>query len=573
VFRGYDPDQDRVVAIKAFSLDLTPEQASDLAADLQRLSLIKIAHPFIIFPLGAGADGSTPYVVEEYFVADSADVALKQYGPAPLPDALRLIGQLAGALDAATAVGVHHGALHPRDVLVAPHEVRLTGLGVVPALERVGFRPQARRPYAAPERMAGGPITLSSDVFSLACIAFELVTGRRPVPSGDAVTVDTSAIKAADSAALAEVFARVLSATPADRHPSALAFAAALKHALTGEPLQVGAEIDSSRPRRAIRPHRIVPPPEPKLPIELGAKAPEPASPPLPSFLEEYEVIPPGGSESASDTSEMARAARTPAEIVIAPQPVAPVAVSLAIPPAVLDARPAPVVLHEPTVVPPAEQEPAPVADPMSQAEPLDRVLVPVLAPAPDVRQASVPMFSTYSDEPPREAVVALFRKHFVLMLGMLAVTFALGLAVGYFASPRDGRAASVAAAAAVPAPAASSALTPAPPAQATGAPGQPAAKPAPPQARRDTAPTTSAARPGVAASGTLVVSSKPSGARVLVDGHAVGTTPVTLRTIAPGSHKIRLELAGHRAWSSTVRVAAGRQRKVAASLDRRPGG
>ena len=157
VFRGYDPEQDRVVAIKAFFLDLTPEQAPTLAAELDRLSsLVDSRTPSSSRRSPAGTRAPSVYLVQEYFVAESADVALKQYGPAPVPDALRLIGQLAGALDAAAAAGVHHGALHPRDVLVAPHEVRLTGLGVVPGPRARGV-PAAAAPALRRARADDGP--------------------------------------------------------------------------------------------------------------------------------------------------------------------------------------------------------------------------------------------------------------------------------------------------------------------------------------------------------------------------------------------------------------------------------
>jgi serine/threonine-protein kinase len=238
VFRAYDPEADRAVAVKSFPLDITPEQARELATELERLVGPGLTHPSIITPLAAGVDGATAYLVEQFFVAESLDVALKQYGPAPVPDTLRLVGQLAAALDFASAAGVHHGAIHPRDILVAPHEVRLTGLGVVGALERIGYRPSVRRPYAAPERRDPRTWGTPADIFSLACIAFELLTGRRPSATGGLQAPDVEAITAADHVALTEVFARALSVTPEDRFPTALAFAAALKHALTGEPLQ-----------------------------------------------------------------------------------------------------------------------------------------------------------------------------------------------------------------------------------------------------------------------------------------------------------------------------------------------
>lgn len=332
VFRGYDPEHDRAVAIKAFSLDLTPEQARDLAADLARLPTLALGHPSMIAPLGAGVDGSTAYLVEEYFVAESADVALKQYGPAPVPDAMRVVGQLAGALDVAAAALVHHGALHPRDILVAPHEVRLTGLGVVAALERVGFRTAARRPYAAPERLSGGPFGAAADIFSLACVSYELVTGRRPTLSGETVSVDTDAVQAADAGALAETFARALSLRPDDRHPSALSFAAALKHALTGEPLQTPAEPERPRSRRGAKGGRKAPilsldadraevsdPASPASDALAAQTAPEVRVADEPGVLpDDLPLAPPLGTPSTDDVrAEMqqheASAERTPA--------------------------------------------------------------------------------------------------------------------------------------------------------------------------------------------------------------------------------------------------------------------
>ena len=76
----------------------------------------------------------------EFVAADSFDVVVRDYGPAPAAEALRIATQLAGALDFAAVVNVAHGALHPRDVLVSPDETRLTGLGIAQALERIDVR-------------------------------------------------------------------------------------------------------------------------------------------------------------------------------------------------------------------------------------------------------------------------------------------------------------------------------------------------------------------------------------------------------------------------------------------------
>ena len=68
---------------------------------------------------------------------------------------------------------------------------------------------------------------------------------------------------------------------------------------------------------------------------------------------------------------------------------------------------------------------------------------------------------------------------------------------------------------------------------------------------------------------GALAVDSRPTGAKVFVDGTLVGTTPMALPSVPAGSHAIRLEHEGYRLWSSSVRIVASEQNRVTASLER----
>jgi hypothetical protein len=67
---------------------------------------------------------------------------------------------------------------------------------------------------------------------------------------------------------------------------------------------------------------------------------------------------------------------------------------------------------------------------------------------------------------------------------------------------------------------------------------------------------------------GELRVDSRPRGARVLLDNAPVGTTPLLLPGIRPGSHTVRLELPGYHPVSTSVNVEAGGRARVAASLE-----
>ena len=136
VFRAYDADRARLVAVKVLRLDVPPERLHQLVAELERLIAAELAHPVVAAPIATGTDGLVIYLAQEYVPADSLDVVLRDEGPPVPADALRVAAQLAGALDFAAAAKVYHGVLHPRDVLIAQDETRLTGLGVAAAIEK-----------------------------------------------------------------------------------------------------------------------------------------------------------------------------------------------------------------------------------------------------------------------------------------------------------------------------------------------------------------------------------------------------------------------------------------------------
>jgi len=72
-----------------------------------------------------------------------------------------------------------------------------------------------------------------------------------------------------------------------------------------------------------------------------------------------------------------------------------------------------------------------------------------------------------------------------------------------------------------------------------------------------------------VAGAGTLVADSRPGGARVVLDGRAIGKTPLKLANVKAGTHTVRLELDGYRVWTAEITVAGGRDTRVAGSLER----
>jgi hypothetical protein len=233
VFRTFEPDGDRLVALKAFYLDLTPEQARTLADLLLGTREAAASHPVLVPTIDAGVADDIPYLATEYVAAESLDVAIRHYAPAPIDTAFPLIVQLADGLDSAHACGLMHGALHLRDLFLTPELARIAGFGVVPALEQVGQKGPLRRPYTAPEQMSTDKSGPAADRFALAAIVYELLTGRRASGPGDHMTEQLTCVAGPRGAArLAPVFASALAVAPGERPASARVFADQLADAV-----------------------------------------------------------------------------------------------------------------------------------------------------------------------------------------------------------------------------------------------------------------------------------------------------------------------------------------------------
>ena len=292
VYRAHSADDGREVAVKLFKLDLTPEQASDLATSLARLCQRVPAHPHIPKYLAAGLAGSSAWLAEEYVPADALDARLRRRTGGGLRQSLPLLRQVAAAMDAAAEAGLHHGALHPRDILISTTgDVRVTGFGVADAVAAAGGAPPIRRPYTAPERTGTTqrPADAAADVFSLGTIAVEMLTGRRPIGTGaTAVGFVSGVSEGIDADACRRALGRALADGPRERFATATAFVAALARAAevpARERAPADAPAGQAAPDSAVAPVSSVAAPHsvPRAPIDQPAPPPAPDARPGPS--------------------------------------------------------------------------------------------------------------------------------------------------------------------------------------------------------------------------------------------------------------------------------------------------
>jgi protein kinase-like protein len=194
VHLAHDLRMERSVAIKvvippkngALSDPFEDQIQNDLAEEARRGANLR--HPAITLVYDHARDDHFPYTVFEFIDGPSLRDQLRRWGRLPLAEVQRMVGQLAPGLDFAHDRSVIHRDLKPENIrLKDQSQYVLLDFGLVKDFRRwADLRAFSGTPaYAAPEQTAGLPFDGRSDQYSLALIAYELITGRRAFESED----------------------------------------------------------------------------------------------------------------------------------------------------------------------------------------------------------------------------------------------------------------------------------------------------------------------------------------------------------------------------------------------------
>jgi eukaryotic-like serine/threonine-protein kinase len=250
VYLAEDLKHHRKVALKV----LRPELGSLLGPE-RFVREIRMAaalnHPHILplydsgqIPAPAGEDGPLFYVMP-YVTGESLRQKLARETQLPVEQALAIVRQVAGALDHAHAHGLIHRDIKPENILLHEGEAMVTDFGIAVApgvadgerLTATGLLVGTPE-YMSPEQAAGErTLDARSDLYSLACVLYELLTGEPPYLGATAQATITKRftdpapsvrrLRPAVSPAVDRAIIKALAWVPADRFASAGAFAAA----------------------------------------------------------------------------------------------------------------------------------------------------------------------------------------------------------------------------------------------------------------------------------------------------------------------------------------------------------
>lgn len=247
VYEAYDTVKGREVAVKLLSEELAADPTYQVRFRRESQAAARLAEPHVIPIHDWGVIDGVLFIDMRLVRGVDLRTLLRGRGPLSPARAVGIIEQIASALDAAHASNLVHRDVKPANILVTDQDFAyLADFGIAhtegdSAVTLVGMAVGSYI-YMAPERFDVGPVTGRADVYSLACVLHECLTGATPFPSGSMNVLIKSHLSDPPPrpstqapgvpAALDEVIRRGMAKDPADRFPAASALAAAARAAL-----------------------------------------------------------------------------------------------------------------------------------------------------------------------------------------------------------------------------------------------------------------------------------------------------------------------------------------------------
>lgn len=251
VWRGSDTRLHRTVAIKVLHAGLSNDEVFRRRFEVEARAVAALQAPGIvnIFDYGEdrGPDGALCYLIMEFVEGRSLASILAQHGRIEPGELMKILADTAEAIDAAHRSGIIHRDVKPGNILITRREgkPKIVDFGIARAHGEAGLTStgmiMGTAAYASPEQLNGHELTGSSDIYSLGVAAYECLSGRKPFNGDTPAAIIAGHIGHQPPPlppeippAIAQLITRTLAKDPAQRWPSAAAFAQACREAGAG---------------------------------------------------------------------------------------------------------------------------------------------------------------------------------------------------------------------------------------------------------------------------------------------------------------------------------------------------
>ncbi|MBN9390645.1 MAG: protein kinase [Chloroflexi bacterium] len=255
VYKAYQSSLDRNVAIKVIAERYASDPTFAERFRREARSIARLHHPNILTVHDAGEDNGLLYIVMELVEGDTLRDEMNRQ-PLSLERSAKVLNQVGAALNYANKQGIIHRDIKPSNVLFDAHNDRavLSDFGIAKMLDNTaagltGTNEGLGTPdYMSPEQANGSPLDGRSDEYSLAAMAFELVTRQTPFHADTPIAIvmghlskpvpSTRQLNHDIPPALDAVITKALSKSPNDRYPNVAEFVEAFQKAVTNPQIQ-----------------------------------------------------------------------------------------------------------------------------------------------------------------------------------------------------------------------------------------------------------------------------------------------------------------------------------------------
>jgi serine/threonine-protein kinase len=188
VYKGYDPNIERIVALKTISQDpgLDPEEQQELLKRFfqEARTAGRLSHRNIVSIFDTAEEHGIFYIVMEFIEGDTLENQMRSGRKFEVPEVLDIVAQICDGLDYAHRKGVVHRDIKPANIMItADGLVKITDFGVAKVvsshLTQTGSV-LGTPSYMSPEQVGGKKVDHRADLFSVGVVLYELLTGVKP---------------------------------------------------------------------------------------------------------------------------------------------------------------------------------------------------------------------------------------------------------------------------------------------------------------------------------------------------------------------------------------------------------
>lgn len=246
VYRAHDKLLDRYVAVKILHAQFSNDDEFIVKFRREAQGAAKLSHPNIVNIYDVGKELNRHYIIMEYVSGETLKDKIQREGALPVEESLRIVREIAEALEHAHQNNLVHCDIKPHNILIAKSgRLKVTDFGIARAVTSTTMTYSGTIigsvHYFSPEQAKGGIISTKSDIYSLGVVLYELLTGTVPFTGETPVSIalkhlqdEPDSVKKRNQQVPAIVEAIVLKSmakNPEDRFPNIRVMIADLKAA------------------------------------------------------------------------------------------------------------------------------------------------------------------------------------------------------------------------------------------------------------------------------------------------------------------------------------------------------